>query len=97
MGPELEVRGFAIPVAVSKWSALVIAQSHPLGSGQLAKDAERPLVERVALPVVRISCVRAVPGVVELEKAGGGNRTRVTSLEGWSSTIELRPRGLTEE
>jgi hypothetical protein len=23
--------------------------------------------------------------------AGGGNRTRVISLEGWSSTIELRP------
>ena len=27
-------------------------------------------------------------------RAGGGNRTRVTSLEGWSSTIELRPRRL---
>src|SRR3954452_5956503 len=25
-------------------------------------------------------------------KAGGGNRTRVASLEGWSSTIELHPR-----
>ncbi len=24
--------------------------------------------------------------------AGDGNRTRTTSLEGWSSTIELRPR-----
>ena len=24
--------------------------------------------------------------------AGDGNRTRVTSLEGWSSTIELRPQ-----
>src|SRR5579875_1963238 len=26
------------------------------------------------------------------ERAGDGNRTRTTSLEGWSSTIELRPR-----
>jgi hypothetical protein len=25
-------------------------------------------------------------------RAGDGNRTHVTSLEGWSSTIELRPR-----
>ena len=25
--------------------------------------------------------------------AGDGNRTRMTSLEGWGSTIELRPRG----
>src|SRR5437879_610366 len=27
------------------------------------------------------------------EEAGGGNRTHVISLEGWSSTIELRPQG----
>ena len=26
------------------------------------------------------------------EKAGDGNRTHVTSLEGWSSTIELHPQ-----
>ena len=26
-------------------------------------------------------------------RAGDGNRTRMTSLEGWGSTIELRPRG----
>ena len=26
-------------------------------------------------------------------RAGEGNRTLMTSLEGWSSTIELRPRG----
>jgi hypothetical protein len=25
-------------------------------------------------------------------RAGDGNRTRMTSLEGWSSTIELRPQ-----
>jgi hypothetical protein len=26
-------------------------------------------------------------------RADDGNRTRMTSLEGWSSTIELHPRG----
>ena len=26
-------------------------------------------------------------------RAGEGNRTLVTSLEGWGSTVELRPRG----
>ena len=28
----------------------------------------------------------------QAERAGDGNRTRTTSLEGWSSTIELHPR-----
>ena len=27
--------------------------------------------------------------------AGDGNRTRVISLEGWGSTIELHPRSIT--
>ena len=31
-------------------------------------------------------------GGLMLHGAGDGNRTRVTSLEGWSSTIELHPR-----
>jgi hypothetical protein len=26
-------------------------------------------------------------------RAGDGDRTRITSLEGWDSAIELRPRG----
>jgi hypothetical protein len=26
-------------------------------------------------------------------RAGDGDRTRTTSLEGWGSTIELRPQG----
>jgi hypothetical protein len=30
----------------------------------------------------------------DVERAGGGNRTRIASLEGWSSAIELRPLGL---
>ena len=30
--------------------------------------------------------------VKEISGAGDGNRTRVTSLEGWSSTIELHPQ-----
>ena len=28
----------------------------------------------------------------DIDRAGDGNRTRMTSLEGWSSTIELRPQ-----
>ena len=32
-----------------------------------------------------LTCVKAL-------RAGDGNRTRMTSLEGWSSTIELRPQ-----
>jgi hypothetical protein len=28
----------------------------------------------------------------DVNRAGDGNRTRMTSLEGWGSTIELRPR-----
>jgi hypothetical protein len=28
----------------------------------------------------------------DILRAGDGNRTRMTSLEGWSSTIELRPQ-----
>jgi hypothetical protein len=29
---------------------------------------------------------------IDIKRAGDGNRTRMTSLEGWSSTIELRPQ-----
>jgi hypothetical protein len=32
-----------------------------------------------------LTCVKTL-------RAGDGNRTRMTSLEGWSSTIELRPQ-----
>src|SRR5581483_4901070 len=39
----------------------------------------------------RASC-RLGEGEDDREEAGGGNRTRMTSLEGWGSAIELRPR-----
>jgi hypothetical protein len=29
---------------------------------------------------------------IPAQRAGDGNRTRMTSLEGWSSAIELRPQ-----
>ncbi len=35
---------------------------------------------------------QAALGLRFLPGAGDGNRTRMTSLEGWSSTIELRPQ-----
>ena len=43
-----------------------------------------------------ISGVSSVPVAYPDDAAGGGagdgNRTRMASLEGWSSTIELHPR-----
>ncbi len=49
-----------------------------------------------------IECVNPSPRVARLSStrcrigigAGDGNRTRTASLEDWSSTIELHPRGL---
>src|SRR5262245_56291801 len=35
---------------------------------------------------------RAARAFSRSPRAGGGDRTRITSLEGWGSTIELRPR-----
>jgi hypothetical protein len=32
--------------------------------------------------------------IERIEEAGDGNRTHVTSLEGWSFTIKLRPRSV---
>ena len=37
------------------------------------------------------------PDSARAKEAGGGNRTRMTSLEGWGSTIELRPRDRLEQ
>ena len=48
-----------------------------------------PLVRRFA----RRRLHPLIPPSVEL-RAGDGNRTRTASLEGWGSTIELRPRQL---
>jgi hypothetical protein len=36
--------------------------------------------------------VNAGDGVRATVRAGDGNRTRMTSLEGWDSAIELRPQ-----
>ena len=44
-----------------------------------------------------MACIRTPKNVsdqLESDRAGDGNRTRMTSLEGWGSTIELRPRDL---
>ena len=37
---------------------------------------------------------KTIPGLTDLDTsgAGGGNRTRIASLEGWSFTTKLRPR-----
>ena len=41
-------------------------------------------LESDSVKTLSMTCVRA----------GDGNRTRMASLEGWSSTIELHPRAL---
>ena len=52
------------------------------------------------LPGVKLFTDRKTPGIISLMRnntghsfsgAGDGNRTHVTSLEGWGSTIELHP------
>jgi hypothetical protein len=77
-----------------RWAATRQAQSRPLvfsehvtraGSGlQQAATATRLCMEWNA-------CPKRVDYLV-IRGAGDGNRTRMTSLEGWSSTIELHPR-----
>ena len=39
-----------------------------------------------------MASVNAESKKADKPRAGDGNRTRTTSLEGWSSTIELRPQ-----
>jgi hypothetical protein len=51
----------------------------------VAEWQARGMVTEVGRPSHRLS------HTVSPERAGGGNRTRIISLEGWSSTIELRP------
>src|SRR3954447_12714138 len=45
----------------------------------------------LALPIAAASCQKENTICFEAAGAGDGNRTHVTSLEGWSSTIELHP------
>ena len=44
-----------------------------------------------ARPKARASTIESLELAI-LGGAGDGNRNRMTSLEGWGSTIELRPR-----
>ncbi len=57
--------------------------------------ANGPLMARkVANYIVEAGAQTRVMPVtcIDINRAGDGNRTRMTSLEGWSSTIELRPQ-----
>jgi hypothetical protein len=52
----------------------------------MARNAENYIAEAGAQTrVMPVTCI-------DINRAGDGNRTRMTSLEGWSSTIELRPQ-----
>ena len=48
------------------------------------------MVRSMIRPALRSGCWRC--DLVFLVGAGEGNRTLMTSLEGWGSAIELRPR-----
>ncbi len=50
-----------------------------------------PLPDKVACHGNPVGVVEAKPRLLVESGAGGGNRTPVISLEGWSSTIELHP------
>jgi hypothetical protein len=43
-------------------------------------------------PVTQSNIEKTALTWAETLRAGDGNRNRMTSLEGWGSTIELRPR-----
>ena len=52
----------------------------------MARKVENYIAEAGAQTrVMPVTCI-------DINRAGDGNRTRMTSLEGWSSTIELRPQ-----
>ena len=46
---------------------------------------------------IRLSYWRMSPRRKQKNGAGDGNRTHVTSLEGWNSTIELHPHGVSTD
>ena len=57
---------------------------HPSGTCRMGTDADAVVDSEGRLN-------RAPAGRWTISGAGDGNRTRMASLEGWSSTIELRP------
>src|SRR5580692_6983450 len=59
----------------------------PGGAARVTGNAPNPDACRSESPRSALSRLMDL-----LTKAGDGNRTHTTSLEGWSSTIELRPR-----
>ena len=64
----------------------------PQGEKHLDADAPRDRASRT----LELGVLPGRPPSTEAAsgRAGGGNRTRVVSLEGWSSTIELHPRAV---
>jgi hypothetical protein len=65
--------------------------------GKLVEMREGDLSRQLRLSETTRPCQVAPPvhrpGTEQRRGAGDGNRTHMTSLEGWGSTIELRPRG----
>ena len=48
--------------------------------------------EGIRTPDPRLRRPLLYPAELQTQKAGDGNRTHVSSLEGWCSTIELHPQ-----
>ena len=72
--------------------------SHAIGllhnrDGQAADDYIAPRLDAAAAwSIWGPTMLLLGPAVAMGPGAGGGNRTLIASLEGWSSTIELHPR-----
>ncbi len=86
----LERGATAIPdVAADEVAATMLAPSGAHGAGGPNKDKHLSgLAHGRDDSLIGGTC----PDLVFLGGAGEGNRTLMTSLEGWGSTIELRPR-----
>jgi hypothetical protein len=58
------------------------------------RTSQAPLCQGYAWrhPAIFFVALKSCEALAEQDGAGDGNRTRIASLEGWSSTIELHPR-----
>ena len=58
------------------------------------EEAQQDNLRLPKLPAYRPDARQNFPKKTDRHRAGDGNRTHVASLEGWNSTIELRPQML---
>ena len=96
-GPRCSARAFGSPPGLprpylSERRAPPGRNARHLRASERQNQASLNLLERIR-PASLEAQTRLQSGFrLALRGAGGGDRTRITSLEGWGSTIELRPR-----